>query len=111
MGDAVSLTESGTSFSATGIKIAQGQQRTVELDLFSDAPTAGPWRLSATDYAATRGEQPHLQISFDKAVGQNGDKVQMTIKVLAVESFGGEPFIVESTLGAKTTLWVGLVGP
>jgi hypothetical protein len=111
MNDVITLTDSGQTVSAKGIKIQTGQSRTVELELFSDAPTSGPWKVGAIDYAAMRGHAPHLQFSFDKTTGQNGDKIHMTITVSAVESFGGEPFVVESVLGGRTNLWVGLVGP
>jgi hypothetical protein len=47
--DIVTATDSaGHAFSTRGVRIAVGETRSVEIDLFSDAPTA-PWTLAAYD--------------------------------------------------------------
>jgi len=56
-------------FVTHGVKIPLGTSRTVEVDLYSDGPTSGPWTLAAS---ATVGE---LGLSFDVSSGVNGDKV------------------------------------
>ena len=51
LGDIVMATDpAGHAFSTRGVHIAVGDTRTVELDLFSDSPTA-PWTLVGSDNA------------------------------------------------------------
>jgi hypothetical protein len=51
LGDIVMATDAaGHAFSTRGVHIAVGATRTVELDLFSDSPTA-PWTLVGSDSA------------------------------------------------------------
>jgi hypothetical protein len=87
-----------------GVKILASESRTIEIDLYSDAPTSGPWTLSAETAAVGA-----LTFSFDKNTGVNGDKVHLTITV-APSATGDEPFTIVSTLGAMTTYWYGVVG-
>ena len=98
---------------ALGVHIPVGQSATVELDLYSDAPTSGPWTVSALDVgSAFMGGAPELSFSFDKTQGQNGDKIQMTITALKAsqDPSGASLFWIESDLGQQSTVWLGLVG-
>jgi hypothetical protein len=98
-------------YTTKGVKIPVGQSKTVILDLYSDAPTGGPWTISAIDIDSTFfGQSPELSFSFDKTQGQNGDTVQMTIQVLAAGQGNVEPFWIQSDLGNTTSVWLGLVG-
>jgi hypothetical protein len=88
-----------------GVKIPLGTSRTVEVDLYSDGPTSGPWTLAAT---TTVGE---LDLSFDTSTGVNGDKVHLTITAMAEDlDYTAEAFTITSTLGTMTTYWYGVVG-
>jgi hypothetical protein len=89
-----------------GVKIPKGQKGTVEVDLFSEAPTPGPWTVRAfeTDGASD------LSFSFDKSTGQNGDKLKLTITVAETSVQGAEAFIIVSTLGTQLSFWAGFVG-
>jgi hypothetical protein len=94
-----------------GVHIPVGQSATVELDLYSDAPTSGPWHLSAVDFAsAFMGQPPELSFSFDATQGQNGDKVHLTIKALKASALGASNFWIQSDLGQSSTVWLGVVG-
>lgn len=97
------------SVNVKGVKIPANQSGTVELDLYSDGPT-GPWTVSATDLAAARGQSPQLKFAFDKTQGQNGDKIMMTITVVAASTRNRETFIVSSKLNGKSHIWLGVVG-
>jgi hypothetical protein len=83
-----------------------GQTKTVELDLFSEAPTPGPWTVSVKEIGGN-----DLGLSLDKTQGQNGDKLSLTIQVKSKNTtYGGEIFVVRSTRNTDESLWVGFVG-
>jgi hypothetical protein len=97
--------------SSKGVHIPVGQSATVELDLFSDGPTSGPWKVSAIDFAsAFMGAPRQLSFTFDTTQGLNGDKLQLTIKALRADPSGASVFWIESDLSATSTVWLGLVG-
>ncbi len=97
-------------FTSRGVKIPIGQSKTLEVDLYSDGPTSGPWTVKGVDLSsAFFASPPSLQLTFDKTAGKNGDKLKLTIKALRASSFGAAPFWVESTLGSTSTYWLGLV--
>jgi hypothetical protein len=95
-----------------GVDIPIGTSKTIEVDLYSDAPTPGPWTVSAIDLSSTffGATSPALSFSFDKTTGQNGDKLHLTIKALAAGPLGASPFWIESDLGNVQKFWVGVVG-
>jgi hypothetical protein len=95
-----------------GVKIPIGSSATIEVDLYSDAPTSGPWAVSALDLSSIffGAANPALSFSFDKPTGQNGDKLHLTIKSLAAGPLGAAPFWIESDLGQTSKFWVGVVG-
>jgi hypothetical protein len=96
---------------ASGVRIPVGQSATVELQLFSDAPTSGPWKLSVLDVtSAFFGGAPELKLALDKDSGQDGDVVHLTITALKADPLGAAPYWVQSDLGSRSTVWIGLVG-
>lgn len=98
------------SFTTKGIKIPVGQSKTVDLELYSDAPTSGPWNVTVLDLSsAFYGGPKALSFTMDKKSGQNGDKIKLTIKAEAKTTMGASPFFVQSTLGKQQTFWIGLV--
>jgi hypothetical protein len=99
------------TFKAKGVQIPIGKDKTIELDLYSDAPTSGPWTVTALDLSSMffRGA-PALSFTFDKTQGRNGDKLHLTIKALAGGAVGASPFWIQNQLGDVTTIWTGLVG-
>jgi hypothetical protein len=93
-----------------GITIAVGARAVVDLALYSDGPTSGPWNVSAHDLSEDVGGPKVLDFSFDRTRGVNGERLHMTIEVLGVDpQFGGEGFVVESELNGQTTYWYGFV--
>jgi hypothetical protein len=93
-----------------GIHIPVGESRTIEVDLFSDGPTSGPWEVKAVDGSALQGGQPNLDFTFDRTSGVNGEKLHLTIAVLSATPYKAETFLLISQLGEQRQLWVGLVG-
>jgi hypothetical protein len=64
--------------------------------------------VSAKDYAALQGKSPTLAFTFDRTTGVNGDKLAMTIEVLAIDP--AEPFVIFSKLGDSEHMWFSIVG-
>lgn len=93
-----------------GVVIPVGEERTIEVALFSDAKTSGPWSVKAFDLAALQGGSPELDLAFDKDSGVNGEKLNLTIKVLKQSQYGINLFYLLSNLGNQQNIWIGLVG-
>jgi len=93
-----------------GVLIPVGQSKTIELDLYSDAPTSGAWSIKGVDFAsAFMGQPRELSFTFDKTSGMNGDKVMMTITAVRGNNAGTSAFWIQNNLGATSTVWLGLV--
>lgn len=93
-----------------GVTIPVGQSKTIPVELFSDANTGGAWAVSATDAATLQQQAPELSFAWDKTMGQNGEKLYLTITVLKASQYGAEAFILQSQLGTRASIWMGLVG-
>src|SRR5262249_7164578 len=104
----VTLPYYGSPVQTKGVVIAKGQSATIDVQLYSEAPTAGPWKIKAWDYNDYfGGGNPDLMLSLDKDTGQNGDVVKLTITVLNTnKQLGGEPFILQSDLNGQQNLSV-----
>jgi len=102
------------SITSKGVTIAQGQSKTIEVDLFSDGDTGGPWTVDAYDvlstYYGSYGLKQSLDFSWDRASGQNGEKLHLTISVTGPSPVGGaHAFMIVSRLGTRRAVWPGLV--
>ncbi|MFO0756058.1 MAG: hypothetical protein U0359_06185, partial [Byssovorax sp.] len=97
--------------STRGVKIPVGSTKSIDVVLFSDAPTDGPWDVAAYDVNSELfGDKPLLDLSLDKTSGQNGDTLKLTIKTLGIDStFGGAAFMLASTKNGQENLWFGVV--
>ncbi|HEY8086526.1 MAG TPA: hypothetical protein VIF09_01735, partial [Polyangiaceae bacterium] len=107
MTDTVNISYQGQKYPTGGVSIAQGASKTIDVQLYSEAAT-GPWSVSAINWPDTAA---NLTFAWDKTGGQNGDTLHLTITVAAVDAtYGGEPFLLESTNGTTTTYALGFVG-
>jgi hypothetical protein len=104
--DKILLSIAGQMVAVDGVEIPVGQNKTIDVELFSDAPTSGPWTVTAENATMTQ----YLGFSFDKTTGVNGDKLKLTITVNMASKRGTETFLLKSTLGSQATFWVGVVG-
>ena len=89
-----------------------GGTGTIELDLYSDAPTSGPWTITASDFSSLFGGPAELEASFGgkpSITGKNGDKVSLSVKVLKQGQGGTELLWIQSTIGQVQSVWLGLV--
>jgi hypothetical protein len=113
MSDTFSVTTHGGTATYKGVKIAVGASKTIPIDLYSSAATANPWTVEALDsnQLISTTAAPLLKFKFDKASGQNGDKLNLTITVVTAGRSNTEPFLLVSKLGqTQLNLWAGVVG-
>jgi hypothetical protein len=97
----------GGGIATQGVKVLTGDSATVEIDLFSDGATTGPWTVAATE--PTMGTAASLDLSLDRSTGVNGEKLHLTIKTVTPNSYGLSVVQLTSTLGSQTAYWAGLV--
>ncbi len=110
MNDTITVSVFGQSTVVKGVKIPVGMSATIDVELFSDGPTSGPWSVGAKDAAALLGGTADLSLSLDKDTGVNGDKLKLTIKVMTAGKHNTEMFYLTSKLGSSENIWVGIVG-
>ncbi|MFI5303110.1 MAG: hypothetical protein ACHREM_33890, partial [Polyangiales bacterium] len=107
------LDPNGNTVGTTGVLIAQGSSKTIEVDLFSDAPMAN-WTVSAEDLPmqTPAPATPNLSFAWDKTTGNNGDKLHLTITFNTIDpTVDGALFFVHSTLDTTHVHhWIGYVG-
>jgi hypothetical protein len=94
----------GMPASGSGFALTKGQSRVVELGLMSDPGTAA-WTIAAHEVT------PSSLVTFtlDKTSGVAGDRIMLTMTATG-DTTAGVPFAIDSTLGATTRTWFGLVG-
>jgi hypothetical protein len=111
LSDDVAFRYAGIDLTTKGVNIPVGGSKTVEIDLYSEAATSGPWTVTARDAASLRQKPATLAFMFDRRSGRNGDKLHLTIRVLAQDpDYDAEPFLVASMLGSTIHYTFGVVG-
>lgn len=80
------------ALSSRGLKLPIGGQATLELALYSDGATAGPWSVSLQSYDPTE-----LGISLSQTTGQNGSLIKVTLTA-PPDSFAGVQFVSVSSV-------------
>ncbi len=93
-----------------GVKIPVGQSKTIDVKLFSDGPTNGPFTVDAVDAAMFQGGSTTLDLSFDVNQGENGQTLHLTINVLAANQYKAEPFFITASQNNVRHRWIGIVG-
>jgi hypothetical protein len=99
------------TLTVTGVQLAVGESKTIPLDLWSDVDTKAPWTVRVREVGAPRGAAPTLSLTLDKTSGKNGDKLNLTIKLLRQYPFGMALYQVTSRLNGQEHDWYGMVGP
>jgi hypothetical protein len=96
--------------STLGVQVPVGQSRTIELDISSAGPTAKGVALKAVDGNFLKGAAQNLELTFDRATADNGDRVHLTIKANAADPRGFSTFIIAAgTDDTNKSLWHGFV--
>lgn len=111
--DRVSIGGGQSAELTTGVRIAPGTTGIVEVDLFSDGPSA-PWTVTAEDLspAGDRLTFTWVEGNGTSATGQNGDKLHLAIHFAAGDAAcGGAVFRITSRLGSSVNQWFGYVAP
>ena len=115
LGETVTFTSLLTgSITTHGVTIPVGKSKTIDVELFSDAPTSGPWTVTADDllskYYGKYGFTPSLSFQWDRTQGVNGETLHLTITVTTASILGGaHGFVITSTLGDRSYRWPGLI--
>ena len=101
----------GQDVPTKGVVVPVGQSKTIEVDLYSDGPTSGPWTVEAEDAFARLGGGKTLDLSWDRTQGVNGEKLHLTVKVTGSSAIvpGAHAFVITSRLGSRKVTWPGLV--
>jgi hypothetical protein len=109
--DKVTVNAGGQPFMTPGVKIPVGSKRTIDISLKAEAPTQGPWHVSAYDANYLVGGSPELELSLDQNSGMDGDVLHLTITVLKADTFWGVAgFVLFSDLAGQETIAMGAVG-
>lgn len=107
--DTVTANIYGTKIQTKGVKIPVGQSATIDVQLFSDAPT-DDWTVQAVDSTYVSGGAKELDFNWDKQLGNNGDVLKLTITRTKNGQYGGSEFIIYSQKGPNVAqMWFGFV--
>lgn len=99
----------GMSTTTKSVKIPVGMSKTIDIALYSDAPTA-TWTVKAFDAAQIYGQPQELTFSWDKTMGNNGDVLHLTITRVSAGMGGGSEFLISSRpSGVSDSIWFGFV--
>jgi len=92
-----------------GVQVPVGASATVDLQLYSQAATSGPWTVSVYDlnYYTTGGPAAN-EVTLNQTTGTSGDVLQLTVKALSAAPNGGG-FVVLSTLNGQQNISMGAV--
>jgi hypothetical protein len=106
LNDEVGYTWDETTGLTQGIHIPVGQTKTLEIELFTSAPTT-PITVTAYGYP----DPSSLNFTFPQSSGVNGDVLEVQVQHLSDDpSYGGAPFMITSTLDGRTHYTFGFVG-
>ncbi len=109
--DDLTLSLGGGTLVTKGVKIAVGESKTIDVQLFSEGELAAPFHVTAYDLkGGFTGGSPDLAVALDETTGRNGDTRKLTITVLKADpTVGGEVFVLASD-GPQNNLFYGMVG-
>ena len=95
----------GDPYPTKGVKVPLGQTKTVDVLLWSDAKTSGPFTVHAFDAARFQGGKGDLGVSLDRDSGVNGEKLHLTITRNKNGQYGGSILVLMNSLGSRRSLW------
>ena len=93
-----------------GLNVPLNTPKTLEIDLFSDGPTATNILVSAQAYTRT-GPAP-VTVTFDKTVGMNGDKLTATVTSTGAFTSKSKTatLVISTEYSGRQNLWIALLG-
>jgi hypothetical protein len=108
----LAVTTHGVMIMTKGVMVPVNMSKTIEVDLFSDAPTDADWTVNAYDVAALLGTS-QATLSFQwvtKATGHNGDKLQLMVtRTRMAGTRGSEMVLVAKADNLIVSMWWGYV--
>lgn len=99
----------GSPYPTKGVKVPVGQSKTIDLLLWSDAKTSGPFTVRAYDLARYMRQPQELSLSLDRDSGVNGEKLHLTISRTRTGDYGGSVLLIMNNLGNRRTMWTAWV--
>jgi len=97
--------------SSKGVKIAQGSQKTIDVQLVADAAWSSDILIDVQDAGFFFGQKATLTFNVNPKSGKVGDTIQLTIHRIGTnQQFGLEPFLVNAHSNGITRSWWGVVG-
>jgi hypothetical protein len=107
LSDSVMINDGTANRPTLGARIAVGTSRVIDVHLYSEADV-GPWTVQAVNVPIGGS---NLAFAWDQATGNNGDTLHLSVTVNAIDpAYGGDAFLLESTLGGEANYWLGYVG-
>ena len=80
-----------------------GQSKTIDLTMYSDAEVA-PWTVKVIDLTQLTGAGPEFTYSLDRSKGSAGDTLHLTITGTAPAQ-QGNGFLLYSSVGKLANFW------
>ncbi|HEY1960734.1 MAG TPA: hypothetical protein VGH28_34215 [Polyangiaceae bacterium] len=109
LNDSVTLDYYGQKIVTKGVQVPLGQSKTIDVEMFSDAPTSD-WTVQAVDETYGTGKPAQLTFSWDSQTGNNGDVRHVTITRDANGTHGGTEFILYAQHGTTSSnMWFAFV--
>jgi len=110
VGDSISFDLGWGPSTATGVKLAVGQKKTIDVKLVADGPFTGPIAVQAFD-ASVFGDTSALDLELSPSQGNVGDTLSLTITRTGTSSeYPIEGFALVATSGSISRTWWGAVG-
>ncbi len=109
LNDVLQLQANGAGGVAHGVAIPPGGQVSIPVQLLSDGPTYGDWRVSVQAVPDINGATP-VSFALDRRQGHNGDVLHLNIQMPQTPLPDGVMFKLVSSLGGRTSIWTGVVG-
>jgi hypothetical protein len=108
--DSATVGSGGTSVTIESVNVPVGSSKTINLDLFSEGDTGGPWMVQVEDYSQLGGGPTLLDFTLNPPSGQNGNQLQLTVLPKTASASGRSAlFVVKSTRGNDANVWIGAV--
>jgi hypothetical protein len=91
--------------SVGGVRVVVGDTSTVDVLLYSDRQTSGPWDVSVQEVPMVARSPLALDLALDRTSGVNGEKVHLTITAKRSVSGGVTMVRITSKLGPQEARW------
>jgi len=108
--DIIITSHGGTMTMTKGITVNYNETKTLDVEMFSDAPTAD-WSLDVEDVATLQQTTPTLAFQWDNQLGNNGRTRHLMVRrtVQGTSPRGSELAIMTKVNGVMVSMSFGLV--